>query len=481
MFRAYEPERDRLVAVKVFRLDLPPERVHQLVGEFERLIDVGLRHPAIAAPRRHRSRRRRRIPRAELLLRRLARYRDSRKRPAAAGRGAARGAPAGSSARFRRRATVEHGALHPRDVLLSSEGTRIVGLGITRALERIGAAVPIRRPYTAPERVEGAAWDHRADIFSLAAVVHEMLWARRVVGTGTGGGRRDDAAPWDASDGTADEFFPARLPSRPSTGLRRPPNLSSRSNAHVGAEEAAPEPLRLRVVEPQRVAPVAELLLPLEDDIALVEPELSEPELPEPELPEPCRRTRCFNCTSLIQFFRRRWNLRNPWNSWNFWTPGNLGNPGSREPSFRPAEPVKALEPTPVFLASTPAFSPSPPARSSSLVWPIGLACMVGVAIGFGVGYTVGIRDRASVSQAIGERAAAPAAPAAVAPPRDFTETHGRRPAPGCAEGWKRGPAPARGSASRALQRPRRRAVDAGWRTRVRRRPRSRVHACHRD
>jgi hypothetical protein len=84
---------------------------------------------------------------------------------------------------------------------------------------------------------------------------------------------------------------------------------------------------------------------------------------------------------------------------------------------------VKAPEPTPVFLASTPAFSPSPPASSSSLVWPIGLACMVGVAIGFGVGYTVGIRDRANVSQATGERAAAPAVPTAVAPPRDFTES----------------------------------------------------------
>src|SRR5471032_571289 len=51
VFRAFEPDRDRLVAVKLFRLDLPPERVHQLVGEFERLIAVDLQHPVIAAPR----------------------------------------------------------------------------------------------------------------------------------------------------------------------------------------------------------------------------------------------------------------------------------------------------------------------------------------------------------------------------------------------------------------------------------------------
>src|SRR4029077_16323264 len=51
VFRAYEPDRDRLVAVKLFRLDLPPERVHQLVGEFEQLIAADVQHPAIAAPR----------------------------------------------------------------------------------------------------------------------------------------------------------------------------------------------------------------------------------------------------------------------------------------------------------------------------------------------------------------------------------------------------------------------------------------------
>src|SRR5712692_11028496 len=50
VFRAYEPERDRLVAIKLFRFDLPPERVHQLVAELERLIASGLTHPGIATP-----------------------------------------------------------------------------------------------------------------------------------------------------------------------------------------------------------------------------------------------------------------------------------------------------------------------------------------------------------------------------------------------------------------------------------------------
>src|SRR5712691_6104212 len=50
VFRAYDPESDRLVAVKLFRLDLPPERVHQLVAEFERVIAAGMTDPAVIAP-----------------------------------------------------------------------------------------------------------------------------------------------------------------------------------------------------------------------------------------------------------------------------------------------------------------------------------------------------------------------------------------------------------------------------------------------
>src|SRR5205809_1688061 len=50
VYRAYQPEQDRLVAVKLFRLDLPPERAHQLVAEFQQLILSDLSHSFIAAP-----------------------------------------------------------------------------------------------------------------------------------------------------------------------------------------------------------------------------------------------------------------------------------------------------------------------------------------------------------------------------------------------------------------------------------------------
>ena len=39
-------------------------------------------------------------------------------------------------------------------------------------------------PTPRPERIAGGAWDRRADVFSLAMLIHEMLWARRVSGLG---------------------------------------------------------------------------------------------------------------------------------------------------------------------------------------------------------------------------------------------------------------------------------------------------------
>ena len=79
---------------------------------------------------------------------------------------------------------IAHGALHPRDVLLSSDDVRLTGLGITQALERIGVAAPVRRPYTRARAHGRRRWDRRADVFSLAALMHELLWGRRVSGLG---------------------------------------------------------------------------------------------------------------------------------------------------------------------------------------------------------------------------------------------------------------------------------------------------------
>jgi serine/threonine-protein kinase len=184
VFRAYDPDADRLVAIKLFRLDLPPDRVHRLVAEFEALRLVDLGHRAFARPLNAGI-----VEVTAYLVHEFVAadsldivIRDSGpSRPSDALRVAtelAGALDAGAAA------GVLHGSLHPRDVLVSPEDTRLTGVGISEALERIGCGSPVRRPYTAPERSAGKAWDRRADLFSLAALVYEMLWARRVAGLG---------------------------------------------------------------------------------------------------------------------------------------------------------------------------------------------------------------------------------------------------------------------------------------------------------
>ena len=50
VFRTYEPTRDRLVAVKVFRLDIIPEQAQSLADELSRATEAGLFHPSIVEP-----------------------------------------------------------------------------------------------------------------------------------------------------------------------------------------------------------------------------------------------------------------------------------------------------------------------------------------------------------------------------------------------------------------------------------------------
>lgn len=146
MFRAYDAQRERLVAVKVFTLDLPPEQVHRLVAELERLVAADLTHPSIAAPLAAG------ITGVSAFLAQdyvaaesldLSLRQDGPASPADALRIAAQLAGALDFAAV---ADVDHGALHPRDVLTSTDETRLTGVGVARALERVGVSAPVRRP-----------------------------------------------------------------------------------------------------------------------------------------------------------------------------------------------------------------------------------------------------------------------------------------------------------------------------------------------
>ena len=178
VFRAVHPETDAPLAIKLFTLSFPPERIASIVADLESLVndmpaidgacqlveagthgatpylvtsfaqgdslDVALKQfgPAAIVDL---------VPR----LRSLARALDA----AAAD-------------------NILHGALHPRDVVVSDSNTVLAGLGIWPILARAGERFPIRRPYRAPELSDATA-SAAGDQFSLAALAYEWMTGRR--------------------------------------------------------------------------------------------------------------------------------------------------------------------------------------------------------------------------------------------------------------------------------------------------------------
>ena len=184
VFRTYEPTRDRLVAVKVFRLDITPEQSQELADELSRATDAGLFHPSIVEPIAagvegtvaYRAEEYVAGESMDVAIRHYA--------PAALDTALPFLTQLAGAIDFARAAGVGHGALHLRDIFLTPDEARASGFGVVDALERVGMRAPVRRPYSAPERIAGEAWSTPADVFSLAAIAYELLTGRRPAGTG---------------------------------------------------------------------------------------------------------------------------------------------------------------------------------------------------------------------------------------------------------------------------------------------------------
>lgn len=184
VFRTYEPERDRLVAVKVFRLDITPEQAQALADELSRAPAAGLFHPSIVEPIAAGVEGSVAFAAEEYVA---ADTLDAVMReyaPAAVETILPWITQLAGAIDFARAAGVGHGGLHPRDIFVTPEEVRATGFGVVEALDRLGLRAPVRRPYAPPERIAVQPWGTPADVFSLAAITFELLTGRRPAGLG---------------------------------------------------------------------------------------------------------------------------------------------------------------------------------------------------------------------------------------------------------------------------------------------------------
>lgn len=184
VFRTYEPTRDRLVAVKVFRLDIVPEQAQALADALSRATRSSLFHPSIVEPIAagvegtvaYRAEEYVAAESLDVAMRHYA--------PAPLEKALPFITQLAGAIDFARAAGVGHGGLHPRDIFVTPDEARATGFGVVEALEEVGIRAPIRRPYSALERIDGVRWGTPADVFSLAAITFELLTGRRPAGTG---------------------------------------------------------------------------------------------------------------------------------------------------------------------------------------------------------------------------------------------------------------------------------------------------------
>jgi serine/threonine-protein kinase len=213
VFRTYEPARDRLVAVKAFRLDLTPEQSRALADALQELVEASLIHPSVVAPiaagvegtLAYLAEEYIAAESLDVALRHIA--------PAPLEKALPFVAQLAGAIDFARAAGVGHGALHPRDVFVTPDEARATGFGIAGALERIGVRPPVRRPYSAPERVAGRPWGAAADVFALGAIAYELLAGRRLAGAIRGSDPLGSPHVWAAITRALAEDPAERFPS----------------------------------------------------------------------------------------------------------------------------------------------------------------------------------------------------------------------------------------------------------------------------
>ena len=287
VFRAVDPETDTPVAVKLFTAALPPDRSRTLADGLVRLVGELPRMTAVVAPlaaglEGH-------TPylatfyaggdSLDVALKQFGPAVLVDLVPRLRALGAALDEAAGRQ--------LLHGALHPRDVIVSESDTALTGLGIWPLLAALGERLPMRRPYRAPDLGPGGV-SAAGDRFSLAAMAYEWATGRRAPSAFVPG---DMAAVPGGHRAALGEVFGRALHADPD---RRYESCLAFVDdlAAIAHNMDAPPPAEGGAVPGRRRPPaVADLALPLGDDsdetdLALslsAPPELGEADASPPE------------------------------------------------------------------------------------------------------------------------------------------------------------------------------------------------------
>jgi len=185
VYRTYDPDNDRLVAVKAFHLDLIPEQAQSLVDELRCVLEVGLSHPGIVTPLDVGLENGIPYLAQEYVAAESLDMVMHRHAPVSTGQALRFITQLATAVDAAHERGVVHGGLHLRDVFVTPEDeVRVNGFGVATALNVVEMRAPIRRPYTAPEIIAGRALGPEADRFSVAAIAYELLTGKRAAGTG---------------------------------------------------------------------------------------------------------------------------------------------------------------------------------------------------------------------------------------------------------------------------------------------------------
>jgi len=439
VLRAYEPAHDRLVAIKLFHLDLDPTRLAQLVNRLQQLVDGHVMDPAIPTPLSAGS-----VNGVAYLAQTFVAGTSADAVLKAHGPMPPAHVVRAATAVAHALAGTTHGALHPRDLVMAPDRVWVTGCGIAAVIAAVGIKPPVRQPYAAPERAHGGSIDSRTDVFGLAAIVTQLMTGAPPAADLARAFERlpDPAGVYRAAlvrvlaramaPRPEDRFATTtELACELGRALTGPDQPHDRVKDALTTPDRLALPLGLSVLEPPRaevdiqVIGASQLALnevpPLALDLASPSTDIGDVLL-RPAMEESTEDL--FGSADVPAFAQTTGSVDRV--AERGIAPHELSQPGLLESSTAPVAPAVAMSGVPESappardtVASRPVLTMPAGDASQSALWPLSLALVVGLVVGAAVGFIAFITRSTGETSIASTAPTPPTAPASVpaAPP----------------------------------------------------------------